>query len=352
MAKQVVMPQMGESVAEGTIVRWLKKVGDAVERDEPLFEISTDKVDAEIPSPAAGVLSDVKVKEGETVPINTVVGVIDETAAKPASAAPARQATAGKPAARCCTQPHLLHLPHPLHPSPLPKGTVILPGVSVPTRPSHPPPHRSPPPALRRDKPHQSHLEHLLHPLHDVLPVAAPVAPGLAQSLVGCRSARTAAVASCAKDRARASRRRAQYCGQRRRRPRHEERHPRVHRGRALPPPHLRHGRRCFRLRAGAPADRPASSVARAQSVGNGWAGGRQVRAHADERHAQEDRRAHGDEQAHIAARAFGIRDRFHQGRRDPQSRRKPSTKKQAASSLTCRSSQRRAPKLSRKCLS
>ena len=74
------MPQMGESVAEGTIVRWLKKVGDAVERDEPLFEISTDKVDAEIPSPAAGVVSEVKVKEGETVPINTVVAVIDETA--------------------------------------------------------------------------------------------------------------------------------------------------------------------------------------------------------------------------------------------------------------------------------
>ncbi|MEO5740862.1 MAG: dihydrolipoamide acetyltransferase family protein, partial [Vicinamibacterales bacterium] len=99
MAKQVVMPQMGESVAEGTIVRWLKKVGDAVERDEPLFEISTDKVDAEIPSPAAGVLSDVKVKEGETVPINTVVAVIDETAAKPASATPAPGvATAGKPA--------------------------------------------------------------------------------------------------------------------------------------------------------------------------------------------------------------------------------------------------------------
>jgi pyruvate dehydrogenase E2 component (dihydrolipoamide acetyltransferase) len=87
MAKQVVMPQMGESVAEGTIVRWLKKVGDAVERDEPLFEISTDKVDAEIPSPSAGVLSEVKVKEGETVPINTVVGVIDETASKPAASA-------------------------------------------------------------------------------------------------------------------------------------------------------------------------------------------------------------------------------------------------------------------------
>ena len=95
MAKQVVMPQMGESVAEGTIVRWLKKVGDAVERDEPLFEISTDKVDAEIPSPAAGVVSEVKVKEGETVPINTVVAVIDETASKPA-------APTAKPAAARC----------------------------------------------------------------------------------------------------------------------------------------------------------------------------------------------------------------------------------------------------------
>jgi pyruvate dehydrogenase E2 component (dihydrolipoamide acetyltransferase) len=79
---------MGESVAEGTIVRWLKKVGDAVERDEPLFEISTDKVDAEIPSPSAGVLSQVNVKEGETVAINTVVAIIDDTAAKPAAEAP------------------------------------------------------------------------------------------------------------------------------------------------------------------------------------------------------------------------------------------------------------------------
>ena len=83
MAKQVVMPQMGESVAEGTIVRWLKKVGDAVERDEPLFEISTDKVDAEIPSPSAGVVSEIRVKEGETVPINTVVAVVDESASAP-----------------------------------------------------------------------------------------------------------------------------------------------------------------------------------------------------------------------------------------------------------------------------
>ena len=75
MPTDVVMPQMGESIAEGTIVRWIKKVGDDVDRDEPLFEISTDKVDAEIPSPAAGVLTEIRVKEGETVPVNSVVAV-------------------------------------------------------------------------------------------------------------------------------------------------------------------------------------------------------------------------------------------------------------------------------------
>jgi 2-oxoglutarate dehydrogenase E2 component (dihydrolipoamide succinyltransferase) len=78
MANEVVMPQMGESIAEGTIVRWIKKVGDKVDRDEPLFEISTDKVDAEIPSPAAGVVTEIRVKEGETVPVNSVVALIGE----------------------------------------------------------------------------------------------------------------------------------------------------------------------------------------------------------------------------------------------------------------------------------
>jgi 2-oxoglutarate dehydrogenase E2 component (dihydrolipoamide succinyltransferase) len=78
MATPVVMPQMGESIAEGTIVRWIKKVGETVERDEPLFEISTDKVDAEIPSPAAGILTDIKVKEGETVAVNSVVATIGQ----------------------------------------------------------------------------------------------------------------------------------------------------------------------------------------------------------------------------------------------------------------------------------
>src|SRR5689334_21172849 len=88
----VVMPQMGESIAEGTIVRWIKKVGDSVDRDEPLFEISTDKVDAEIPSPVAGVLTEIKVSEGETVAVNAVVATIgdakDAAASGPAATAP------------------------------------------------------------------------------------------------------------------------------------------------------------------------------------------------------------------------------------------------------------------------
>jgi 2-oxoglutarate dehydrogenase E2 component (dihydrolipoamide succinyltransferase) len=80
MATEVVMPQMGESIAEGTVTKWLKQVGDRVERDEPLFEISTDKVDAEIPSPAAGTLTEIRFKEGDTVEINTTVAVLDGAA--------------------------------------------------------------------------------------------------------------------------------------------------------------------------------------------------------------------------------------------------------------------------------
>jgi pyruvate dehydrogenase E2 component (dihydrolipoamide acetyltransferase) len=87
MAVDVVMPQMGESIFEGTITKWLKKPGDKVERDEPLFEISTDKVDAEIPAPAAGVLREIKIAEGQTVPVKTVVAVIDAAGAD-SSAAP------------------------------------------------------------------------------------------------------------------------------------------------------------------------------------------------------------------------------------------------------------------------
>ena len=94
----VIMPQMGESIFEGTITKWLKKPGDKIERDEPLFEISTDKVDAEIPSPSAGVLKEIKVNEGQTVPIQTIVAVIDADGAGAAASAPAAPAKAEAPA--------------------------------------------------------------------------------------------------------------------------------------------------------------------------------------------------------------------------------------------------------------
>jgi pyruvate dehydrogenase E2 component (dihydrolipoamide acetyltransferase) len=98
MPTDVIMPQMGESIFEGTITKWLKKLGDTVQRDEPLFEISTDKVDAEIPSPASGVLTEVKIAEGNTVQINTVVGVIGEANGQaPAAPAPANSVAAAPP---------------------------------------------------------------------------------------------------------------------------------------------------------------------------------------------------------------------------------------------------------------
>jgi pyruvate dehydrogenase E2 component (dihydrolipoamide acetyltransferase) len=111
MPTDIIMPQMGESIFEGTITKWLKKPGEKVERDEPLFEISTDKVDAEIPSPAAGVLREIKVNEGQTVPIQTVVGVIDVAGAV---AAPPAPASGAKPnAAPAGTEPQPEGTPTP-----------------------------------------------------------------------------------------------------------------------------------------------------------------------------------------------------------------------------------------------
>src|SRR5580698_3654965 len=101
MPTDVIMPQMGESIFEGTITKWLKQPGEKVQRDEPLFEISTDKVDAEIPAPASGTLQDIKVQAGATVQVNTVVGTIaaegEATAGKSSgpAAAPAQPAPAG-----------------------------------------------------------------------------------------------------------------------------------------------------------------------------------------------------------------------------------------------------------------
>jgi pyruvate dehydrogenase E2 component (dihydrolipoamide acetyltransferase) len=108
MAVDVIMPQMGESIFEGTITKWLKKVGDRIERDEPLFEISTDKVDAEIPAPSAGVLKEIKVPEGKTVPIQTVVAVID---AEGASAGAPAATPAAPPAAQAPAAPEKKETP-------------------------------------------------------------------------------------------------------------------------------------------------------------------------------------------------------------------------------------------------
>jgi pyruvate dehydrogenase E2 component (dihydrolipoamide acetyltransferase) len=116
MAVDIVMPQMGESIFEGTITKWLKKPGDKVERDEPLFEISTDKVDAEIPSPSAGVLKEIKIGEGQTVPIQTVVGVIDaagSAAAAPAPAKPAAPVVAPPPPPAAAPLPKPATVPAP-----------------------------------------------------------------------------------------------------------------------------------------------------------------------------------------------------------------------------------------------
>ena len=121
MAVDVIMPQMGESIFEGTITRWLKKPGDRVERDEPLFEISTDKVDAEIPAPSAGVLKEIKVTEGQTVPIQTVVAVIEAAgasvsapaAASPAAPAPAAPAPQKAAALRANRRSHSAGRPRP-----------------------------------------------------------------------------------------------------------------------------------------------------------------------------------------------------------------------------------------------
>src|SRR5712692_3889284 len=110
----VIMPQMGESIAEGTVTKWMKQIGDKVQRDEPLFEISTDKVDAEIPSPATGVLKEIRVAPGTTVPINTVVAVI---AAEGETVTAPRAPAAAPPAPSAPEPPNAT--PPPAPPAPL-----------------------------------------------------------------------------------------------------------------------------------------------------------------------------------------------------------------------------------------
>src|SRR6266699_2116530 len=126
----VLMPQMGESIAEGTLSKWLKKLGDEVKRDEPLFEISTDKVDAEIPSPSAGVLAEIKVQEGQTVPVQTLVAVIETDKSASATAAPsaaAQRAPAASGAAVASSPP-----------APKPAPAPSVPTARPPDRPTAP----------------------------------------------------------------------------------------------------------------------------------------------------------------------------------------------------------------------
>jgi pyruvate dehydrogenase E2 component (dihydrolipoamide acetyltransferase) len=132
----VIMPQMGESIAEGTLSRWIKKVGEAVKRDEPIFEISTDKVDAEIPAPSAGVLTEILVQEGQTVPVQTVVAKIDTEAAagaeKPAASAPAPAAAAPATAAPPAAAP----APPAAPPAPAPRPAAAAPASAPPPAPA------------------------------------------------------------------------------------------------------------------------------------------------------------------------------------------------------------------------
>jgi 2-oxoglutarate dehydrogenase E2 component (dihydrolipoamide succinyltransferase) len=134
MATDVIMPQMGESIFEGTITKWLKKPGDRVERDEPLFEISTDKVDAEIPSPSAGVLKEIKVGEGKTVPIQTVVAVIDADGA--ATAAPAPAAVPAPAPGKAAAPPAAATAPATaaVRPAPPPQAVPPAPAPAAPVR--------------------------------------------------------------------------------------------------------------------------------------------------------------------------------------------------------------------------
>ncbi|HEY6442549.1 MAG TPA: 2-oxoglutarate dehydrogenase, E2 component, dihydrolipoamide succinyltransferase [Candidatus Acidoferrales bacterium] len=140
MAVDVIMPQMGESIFEGTITKWLKKPGDKIERDEPLFEISTDKVDAEIPSPSAGVLKEIKVSEGQTVPIQTVVALIDAAGApsQPAAAAPAPAKPTSTANTSARTEPAPAAKPEASKPAPAPSAAPMPATASAPSAPPSP----------------------------------------------------------------------------------------------------------------------------------------------------------------------------------------------------------------------
>jgi pyruvate dehydrogenase E2 component (dihydrolipoamide acetyltransferase) len=139
----VTMPQLGETVTEGTVTKWLKAVGEAVARDEPLFEVSTDKVDSEVPSPAAGTLAEIRVQEGETVDVGTVLAVVSDGAATAASPAPAEAAPVPAPAP---AEPAPAAAPAPAAPTPAPVPAEPAPAPSAPAPAPTPPPAPAPTP--------------------------------------------------------------------------------------------------------------------------------------------------------------------------------------------------------------
>ena len=310
MATDVVMPQMGESIAEGTIVRWIKKVGDPVERDEPLFEISTDKVDAEIPSPVAGVVTEIRAKEGETVPVNSVVAVIgagrrDGHGRRPqpaAGAAPRRT----PPAPRAAAPPRAA-------PAPQADGRAAA-------RPS------------------------------------APTRRSAAERTVGAAVAGDVRAAAASRPRTRVRQRSSplvrkiakehnvdisQIRGHRHRRPRDEGRHPRLHRrrratGRGAAPaggPQAARPRGAAGVRPPTPPapapSKPASSAAPDTIVPMSV-----MRKKIAEHMVAEP--------AHVGARALGLRGQLLSASRRFARRRRPSTSAPARSSPICRSSSRR----------
>src|SRR5207302_2254073 len=171
MATEVVMPQMGESIAEGTITKWLKNVGDHVDRDEPLFEISTDKVDAEIPAPAAGTLTEVRFKEGETVEVNTVVAVLDGDGAKPA--ATAEVTAAAEPKARA-KAPVEAAPDQTEQPTPAPEPKVETPATIERPKPTITAEERNAPKAAAPPATHKTEVKPLVKRSDAPKPSAAP----------------------------------------------------------------------------------------------------------------------------------------------------------------------------------